>query len=259
MSARAKRAIQSNVERIQRPVHFRAYRIHEGTLVEPHSHPWDQFVFARNGAMHISLDHLRVVLPPQYGMWVPANVSHSVWAAEEVDLESLYVDCTTSRIEAQRIVVMTQLVREFIHYACLNIPVLYDEQGADGQKVKVLLSLLGELQTAPLHLPFPVDEQFSRMCETIQSAPELKHSLEDWAATMNTSMRTFSRRFIKETGITFHAWKQKLRLLQSLEMLQAAMPITRIALNLGYSSTSAYIHSFKTLFGCTPKKFYGMP
>lgn len=258
MNARTRLAIQSNVESIARPVYFRAYRLKEGTLVEPHSHQWDQFVFARNGAMHISLNSLNVVLPPQYGMWVPAHTRHSVWAAQEVDLESLYVGCTTSGIGSQRIVVMTQLVREFIHYACQHIPALYDEQGADGQKVEVLLSLMAQLPTAPLNLPFPVDEQFARMCEAIQKAPELKHSLEDWAATMNTSVRTFSRRFIKETGMTFHAWKQKLRLLQSLEMLQGAMPITRIALNLGYSSTSAYIHSFKMLFGCTPKKFYGM-
>jgi AraC-like DNA-binding protein len=257
MKPRPRHATQnSDVSSIPRPVYFRAYRLAEGALVQAHSHPWDQFIFARNGVMHVTLSGLNVVLPPQYGMWIPADTQHSVWAAGTVDLESLYVDHLTSRIAARRIVLVTSLVREFIHHGCQSIPVLYDEAGADGRKVEVLLGLIDELHAAPLDLPFPLSEAYAQMCTAIQNSPELKHGLEEWAARTNTSVRTFSRRFAKETGMTFHAWKQRLRLLQSLQMLQRAVPVTHIALSLGYSSTSAYGYSFKRLFGCTPREFY---
>ncbi|WP_420994944.1 AraC family transcriptional regulator [Cupriavidus sp. 30B13] len=238
-------------------VYFRAYRIPAGTVVQPHRHAWWQFAYAREGIIHVTLSHSTIVLPPQYGMWIPANVRHTVLAADDVALESLYIRSIPDGVAAAdgRVVVVTDLVREFIHYACRKIGRRYDEAGPDGIKVRVLLDLLGELPDAPLSLPLPADEKLLEMCNAIQRLPERPHSLTGWAGELNMSSRTLARHFARETGMTFLAWKQRLRLLQSLGLLKKGHSITRIALDLGYSSASAYIYAFRKLFGAPPNRF----
>ena len=53
----------------------------------------------------------------------------------------------------------------------------------------------------------------------------------------------------------FSRWKQKLRVLKSLELLVVDVPLTDIAFQLGYESTSAFITGFKKQLGCSPKKY----
>ncbi|RKP57806.1 AraC family transcriptional regulator [Pararobbsia silviterrae] len=243
---------------LPRAVYFRAYRIPAGTLVEPHAHDWCQFAFARRGIMHVRVSHSGLVVPPQYGMWLPAGTPHSVWAPEDVDLESLYIaaPAITAAITQCRVVVVTDLVRALIHHLCTTIGEDYDEHGKDGLKVRVLLDLLSELRDAPLTLPLPEDTNLRHLCEQLQADPGNASGVGDWASTLNMSERTLARRFLKQTGMTFHHWKQRLRLLRSLDMLKDGASVTAVAIDLGYSSTSAFIFAFRSLFGCAPGQFY---
>jgi AraC-like DNA-binding protein len=80
----------------------------------------------------------------------------------------------------------------------------------------------------------------------------VERSVEAWAAWGAISTRSLSRRFVLETGFTFTAWRQRARLLRALEMLADDVPVTTIALQLGYSTPSAFIALFKRTFGATP-------
>jgi AraC-like DNA-binding protein len=48
------------------------------------------------------------------------------------------------------------------------------------------------------------------------------------------------------------AWRQRARLVRALEMLAAGEPLGTVALDLGYSTASAFIAVFREAFGCTP-------
>ena len=61
-----------------------------------------------------------------------------------------------------------------------------------------------------------------------------------------------ARLFVKETGLTFGAWRQQGRLLKALEWLAENRPVTLIALDLGYESPSAFIAMFRRAFGVPP-------
>lgn len=242
---------------LSRQVYFRAHRIGAGTFIDEHSHSCWQFAFARSGVMHVHVAEGTQVLPPQYGMWIPANMQHSILTIGDVELESLYIEDSggLGLVERCCTVVVTDLVREFIHYACVAMSEAGDRSRSDGLKVQVLLDLLMELPEAALRLPMPADEQMARMCNVIQEQPESRHTLDQWAAELNMTTRTFSRKFQYETGMSFLAWIQHLRLLKSLGMLKAGHSVNRIALDLGYSSSSAYIYAFRKLFGCSPMRF----
>jgi AraC-like DNA-binding protein len=70
------------------------------------------------------------------------------------------------------------------------------------------------------------------------------------------SDKTLMRLFQRETGLSFRGWRQRARLLASLNVLEEGGSVTNTALDCGYDSTSAFIAAFKTLFGFTPGELF---
>jgi AraC-like DNA-binding protein len=95
----------------------------------------------------------------------------------------------------------------------------------------------------------------SRIARALIADPADARDLEAWARWAAVSSRTLSRRFVSETGFSFTAWRQRARLMRSLEMLAAGAPVTNIALDLGYSTASAFIGLFRRTFGETPAAY----
>ncbi len=78
-------------------------------------------------------------------------------------------------------------------------------------------------------------------------------SLADVAETLGVSAFRLCRVFRKETGGTLHAFRDRLRLAASLELLrQSGRDLTAVALDLGYSSHSHFTAAFRREFGVTP-------
>jgi AraC-like DNA-binding protein len=77
----------------------------------------------------------------------------------------------------------------------------------------------------------------------------------EWAHRQALGEKTFHRRFIQATGMTFGKWRQQLRLLSSLTLLMQGTPITEVALSSGYDSHSAYTTAFGKQFGKPPSAF----
>ncbi len=85
--------------------------------------------------------------------------------------------------------------------------------------------------------------------------PADKRGLSEWAQTVGASKRTLNRRFQDETNMSFQDWRQQCRLLRGLEMLVAGDSVTRVALELGYEHSSAFIVMFKRCLGSTPRRY----
>ncbi|WP_281270036.1 helix-turn-helix domain-containing protein [Marinomonas alcarazii] len=68
-------------------------------------------------------------------------------------------------------------------------------------------------------------------------------------------VKTSSRLCAKEFNQSFAMWRQNIRLVLSLQLLEKNLSIQNIALELGYQSDSAYIHAFKGLFAQTPSQY----
>ncbi len=56
--------------------------------------------------------------------------------------------------------------------------------------------------------------------------------------------------------MTFRAWRRQLRFICAIERLARREPVTTVALNLGYSSVSTFIESFRKTFGVTPYRYF---
>lgn len=53
----------------------------------------------------------------------------------------------------------------------------------------------------------------------------------------------------------FSAWKQKMRILESVMMLKKNKNVTAVALEVGYSSTAAFSYAFRQAFGVPPSSY----
>ena len=242
------------LERLPRPLYARAESLGAGSWTPRHRHDWVQFSYAISGVLGVYTAEGSYFAPPQWGVWIPAGVEHEVLTSMQAEMRSLYV----RREEASwapgqcRVLEVTPLARELIKQFCL-LPVDYAKgDSAEARLVAVLLDQLRALPEVGFSLPLPQHPRLLELCSELLEQPEQGQTLAQWAQRLNTSEKTLTRLFQRETGLSFRGWRQRMRLLSSLTALEAGQSVTEAALGCGYDSTSAYIAAFKGLFGFTP-------
>src|SRR5262249_29399068 len=135
------------------------------------------------------------------------------------------------------------------------VPERYDEEGGDGLLMRLLVSEIRRLSPCALDLPLPGSADLSELCERILADLSARRPCGSDAAEMATSARTLYRRFLTETGISFPRWKQQARLLESIRRLAEGVPVTTVAVDLGYESPSAFSTMCRRSLGVPPRAF----
>ena len=154
-----------------------------------------------------------------------------------------------------RVLEVTPLARELIKSFC-ELPVDYPE--GDSAESRLVQVLLDQLRLLP-EVAFPADAARAAPAAAVpgtdrRTDPEPDHGR--LGAAPGHLGKTLSRLFQRETGMNYRLWRQRQRLLASLNALEAGDSVTGAALDSGYDSTSAYIAAFKGLFGFTPGELF---
>ena len=101
----------------------------------------------------------------------------------------------------------------------------------------------------------PQSEELRRALKLLLDSNEWGLTAERIAAEACMSERSFSRHFSAETGMSFRSWRQRARVVTSLDLLASDRSIKTIARAMQFSSVAAYIAAFRELLGCTPSVF----
>jgi len=228
----------------------------DGHRIAPHWHSRAQFVFAVAGTMRVRTPRRAWIVPPSRALWVPARTVHEIQMHGLVEMRSLYLDEAAEAGMPPSCVVLnvTPLLRELIVRAAA-VPERYDEEGGDGLLMRLLVSEIRRLSPCALDLPLPESADLSELCERILADLSARRPCGSDAAEMETSARTLYRRFLRETGISFARWKQQARLLESIRRLAEGVPVTTVAVDLGYESPSAFSTMFRRSLGVPPRAF----
>jgi AraC-like DNA-binding protein/quercetin dioxygenase-like cupin family protein len=240
-----------------RPVGAMAKDFADGFFIPPHAHKRSQIIYASSGVMRVQTPQGAFVVPPHRAVWVPAGVVHDVRMAGAVAMRTLYIapEAVRTLPEECCVVGVTPLLRELILRA-VELPLLYDEAGAEGRLMALILDELRALPVLPLNLPMPADPRLIRICKAILAEPGDTRALGAWGKQVGASGRTLARGFVRETGMTFGRWRQQARLLEALTRLAQAQSVTTIALDLGYDSPSAFTSMFRRALGRTPSAYF---
>jgi AraC-like DNA-binding protein/mannose-6-phosphate isomerase-like protein (cupin superfamily) len=228
-----------------------------GYRIEPHEHPWHQFLYAISGAMTVSTAQSSWMIPTARAVFIPAGCSHAIRMWGMVEMRTLYFSSALTGLENTecRVVEVAPLLRELILRSVERIGL--DSRAAHDSRMIGLLvdevkTAMADAEESPLALPMPADERALALARYVLEKPLAGDSVDDLAKQHGVARRTLERRFRDDTGMSFGMWRQKARLLDSIRLLAEGKSVTDTALDCGYSSVSAFIAAFKGTFGYTP-------
>lgn len=239
------------------PVVGLAERYAAGAVIPRHCHPVGQLVFAATGVMTVTTPSGAWVVPPLRAVWLPAHTEHAIRMTGPVAVRMVYVapSHAGSLPAAPCVVQVSPLLRECI-LRLMELPAARPPDGPGARLVAVLLDEIEAAPVSPLHLPRPADPRARRIVRALEADPTDRRSLAAWARTAGGSTRTLARCFQRETGLGFRAWRQQLRLLRGLERVAAGDAVTRVALDVGYESPSAFVAAFRRALGTSPGRYF---
>jgi AraC-like DNA-binding protein len=110
------------------------------------------------------------------------------------------------------------------------------------------------LPLEPLQLPMPRDERARSAASQMQDDPA--RPLTTVARQAGASRRTLERLFLHDTAMPLGRWRRRARLISALRLLAEGVPVTRVASEVGYDTTSAFIAAFRRELGTTPGRYF---
>ncbi|MCL9782123.1 helix-turn-helix transcriptional regulator [Vibrio sp. S4M6] len=244
-------------EQLFRPVEAISEEKLPNTVGIEHSHQWGQLQYATEGVLNVKAGNHSFVIPPQRAVWIPSGVVHQVNNTAPVSYRSLHIDNVLGqRIgEDVKVIQVSSFLRELIQRGCNAWQGKYPISELDTALMTLLIEEIYQAPVSPLHLPWPTDPRLQTVCQILHNNPGDNRNLVALAQSSGASVRTLNRLFIKECQLSFTAWRQKLRILTALELLQHKRSITDVALELGYESSSAFITVFKKHLHSSPKAY----
>ncbi|HEX2816392.1 MAG TPA: AraC family ligand binding domain-containing protein, partial [Phenylobacterium sp.] len=73
------------------PVRGLAVTYRDGHVLDRHTHPWAQLVYAASGVMRIATPTATWLTPPTRAIWVPAGTAHEIEMRGTVAMRTLYL------------------------------------------------------------------------------------------------------------------------------------------------------------------------
>lgn len=235
---------------------FKVVHLQAGGADPPDRHDEGQFVHAISGVIEVGMDGRLFLAPPQYGVWIPPGMEHASSNRHEASYATLYVArplcaelprrACTMAVNPLILAVLDLLRRGGIEFA---------RTPPEQRLFQVLLDQLSSTPSHDSYLPMSQDPLLGQVLHELQSCPWDPRTLADWAARVHTTERTLARRCQRDLDMSFNEWRQRLKVVRGIALLEAGRAVKDVALELGYSAPSAFIAMFQRQMGMTPQAY----
>lgn len=241
---------------IPEDIFFRVAYLPAEATYPKHTHHWGEFVYAFSGLIEITLANSHYLVPKQYGFWLPPNLEHTGFNHGEASHCSVYIDQTVCQaLPAYPCALMVNpLIQAILEQLKANPPSL-PHTAETKRLLQVLTDQLANAPCAKSYLPFTEDPSLRPILELLQKDPANNQSLSELAQLVFLTERTLMRRSQKLLGMTLTEWRQRLKIVKALPLLESNNSVESIAFELGYSSASAFIVMFKQSMNMTPTEY----
>jgi AraC-like DNA-binding protein len=244
-----------------RPFTFQRGFKQRGAGLPLHAHDEAQLTFAASGMVQVHTEQGRWLVPSQLAVWIPARVLHRVDVLTNAELWMVHWEPSTAQAWSPPVPLdhtfalrVTPLMQSLLDAAFA--PDIIDEKAE--LVAKLMLHELTSTAHAPTFLPLPTSTIGLRVADMALDDHQSRLSIDELASRAATSVRTLSRLFPSETGLTFKTWRQRARIVQSMDRLARGEPVARVAVELGFSSTASFSHAFRQVTAMTPTGFLGV-
>lgn len=146
---------------------------------------------------------------------------------------------------------------ERIKHLFQSLHILYDEAASNLRTLRlraVLMDLLLEILGAARSHRVPVTEtRLTHLLQAIQRNPEKSISIDELARQANMAPTHFIKRFRALAGLPPQQYQLACRMEQARKLLkESSLPVTEIAMRLGFCSSQHFANLFKRHTGITP-------
>jgi len=221
--------------------------------ISAHVHGSDQLIYATRGVMEVSSGQNLWMIPPYFGLWVPARTVHQIRMPETVSMRTIYLRRGLAGLpSACRVLHVRPLLRELI-IEIVNRGELRARDGVHQALCKLLIAELTSASSVATTVLLPKDPRAMAIARQLVSCPGLRVALSTLCASAGVGVRTLERLFRKDTGLDFESWRRQLRLMRGAQMLIGGCTVKEASSAVGYRGPSAFVQAFRSVYGTTPK------
>lgn len=223
----------------------------------PHAHPWGQFNFVCQGVMHVEIGAEHFLSTPIDAIWIPPGVDHFSYTHKETVYRSAYLAlarCSSmpSRPCTARVSPILRAILDDFSSRDVRTPVTPED-------LRLAHVAVDQIVASPMphgaYLPQATSKDINLILECLHNDPGDRRTLTEFARQVHSSARTIERKCLMELGMPLGEWRQRLRFVVAIKWLEEGQTVQRIASNLGYATTSAFIVMFRRIAGTTPDNF----
>jgi AraC-like DNA-binding protein/quercetin dioxygenase-like cupin family protein len=219
-----------------------------------HSHTEHQFLWGPSGTVAVETDEHNWLVPPTLGLWIPSQVPHAVDGVRPAQVYCLYLDPDSCPIRWPEPTPVA--VGSFLREAIIRLD---DDSLTPAERAHTetaMFDVMRPVAVSSIHLPMPNDDRLRQIAEALLAQPGDQRSLAEWGDDVGASVRTLTRLFAIETGMTFGQWRQQARMRAALTPLAHGASVANVARMVGYSNPSAFVHAFHRITGQTPGAYF---
>lgn len=215
-----------------------------------HAHPEPMLTWSSTATLVGTVAGRDWLIPPGYGLWVPGGIKHSgaVLHAGEMMTIAFAPDRFPLGWTEPTSFAVGPLLGELIAHLHRTAPDDATRPAAE----TLMFTLLTPVPEHHLHVTMPTDPRARAVAEQLIARPSDGRELTDWADQVHASVRTLSRLFRAETGLSFATWRTQIRTQAAVQMLADGKSVEATARAVGYRKPSAFIAAFRRVTGQTP-------
>lgn len=230
--------------------------VHSSTEeTHPHQHQHGQILLVEKGILSLTINHEQWTVAQGCLGWIPPGYTHEATMYGDMAGQLIYIDPPlTHFMPTSPKVGRYDRFQQALIYRLIE---LQTQSSIAQNYFDVLVHEINTLQDFKWSFALPKDHRALKIALQLIQTPEDKCTQEAWAEYGHLSIRTMTRLFKKETGLSFSMWKQIIRLHASLRYLSTGETVSNTAIACGYDNVSFFIKIFKEKLGCTPAEFSG--
>jgi AraC-like DNA-binding protein len=196
-------------------------------------------------------------VPAGAACWLPAGRRYRIEPVPAARVRTLYIAVRRSdaAAKADHISVLqpSPLLRAIVDDTC-RVQVPREDGPAARRLAAVFLDQLAVQRELPLFVPALTLPLARRVAAALAADPADTPGAGDLAAELGVSTRTLERAFVSDANMTLGEWRQRSRITRAIALLASGADVKDVALEVGYSTPSAFVTAFKKCVGSTPGK-----
>ncbi|MBR0556297.1 helix-turn-helix transcriptional regulator [Ciceribacter sp. L1K23] len=236
------------------PIYFRTEYYPAGMVFPPKRQVWGELNYALQGVAEITVEGVRYLSPPQYAIWIPPDAEHDASNRRDIRYVTTYVarDLCHDLPQKPCMLELGPLLKA-IHADFAERGIRHPRTEEDLRLAMVIVDRIRSARRFDHYLPVSDDPLVAPILLQLQENPGDRRSLAEFGRLVGKTERTLSRRFQERLGMSFNDWRQRLRVLAALSLLEDGHSVQAISRRLGYGNPSAFIAMFRRLTGTSPK------